>query len=168
MNGDSTNHDRKGRFATDYKPEYVEVARAATQLGATMNDLAGVFKCTLRTIHNWRAQYPDFAEAIRVGKDIADERVVASLYQRAVGSATRAPNVVACIFWLKNRRPEEWRDVKGIEWRGTLKRADLHDLTDDELERRYAELQRRIAAITGDSERPALPPPGEDESSPVH
>jgi len=42
--------------------------------------------------------------------DASDERVVDSLYKNAL-----AGNVTAQIFWLKNRRPSEWRDVQNIE-----------------------------------------------------
>ena len=38
------------------------------------------------------------------------ERVVNSLYHQAISD-----NVTAQIFWLKNRRPAEWRDVQNIE-----------------------------------------------------
>jgi hypothetical protein len=71
-----------------------------------------------------------FLHALKGGKDSADDRVERSLYQRAVGytydavhfssfqgNVTEtpyrehvAPDVVAQIFWLKNRRPDQWRD----------------------------------------------------------
>ena len=31
-----------------------------------------------------------------------------------------APEVVACIFWLKNRRRDEWRDKQDHEHAGTV------------------------------------------------
>jgi len=48
--------------------------------------------------------------ALKRGRDASDERVVNWLYQNALNG-----NVVAQIFWLKNRRPSEWRDVQNIE-----------------------------------------------------
>ena len=36
--------------------------------------------------------------------------MVESLYHQALSG-----NVTACIFWLKNRRPSEWRDVQNIQ-----------------------------------------------------
>ena len=38
-----------------------------------------------------------------------------SLYRLAVGWNGQAPNVTAAVFWLKNRRPNEWRDVQNID-----------------------------------------------------
>ena len=67
---------------------------------------------------------------------VSDSRVEKSLYQRANGYSHPAvkvfmtrdgktvehkyiehypPDVTACLFWLKNRRPDRWRDVHNIE-----------------------------------------------------
>lgn len=113
-----------------YHPDYVRQAQAMCQLGATDRDLADYFEVTTRTIMRWQAQYPEFSAALNRGKDAADDRVERSLYARATGYTydsekifnndgviTRVntiehvpPDVTACIFWLKNRRPAEWRD----------------------------------------------------------
>jgi len=47
---------------------------------------------------------------VQVGRDASDERVIESLYQQAL-----AGNVGAICFWLKNRRPSEWRDVQNVD-----------------------------------------------------
>jgi transposase-like protein len=45
------------------------------------------------------------------------------------------PDTVACIFWLKNRRPDEWRDVHKIE--KTVKHLDVgsRETLDPQLQR---------------------------------
>jgi hypothetical protein len=85
----------------------------------------------------WMNIYPEFSEAIRVGKDAANKRVERSLYQRANGynydavkvfmpAGAKQPVVVhylehvpadvgAAFIWLKNRDPEHWRDVQNVE-----------------------------------------------------
>ena len=85
---------------------------------------------TRRTVDNWIARHPDFAEAVRSGRVAADARVARCLYDRAVGwqhTVKRTvmhrgmartlkdvvrypPDTQACIFWLRNRRPEMWRE----------------------------------------------------------
>src|SRR6516164_8171136 len=54
------------------------------------------------------------AERRKTGKAPANERVIVSLYQRALGYNQNGKHypadVTACIFWLKNRLPAEWRD----------------------------------------------------------
>src|ERR1700733_2891365 len=49
------------------------------------------------------------------GKDASDDRVERSLYQLAIGWNGQPPNTTAAIFWLKNRRPDRWRDVQQLD-----------------------------------------------------
>ena len=128
-----------------YKPEYAETAKAMCELGATDRDLAALFHVSIVSIWNWQAAHPEFFEALKRGKEAADERVERSLYMRAVGYSyesekifcnegivTRvpyvehvAPDPTSCIFWLKNRRASEWRDVHKID-HAHAHRLDLH------------------------------------------
>lgn len=82
-----------------------------------------------RTLTYWRKN-EDFSAAVRAGKEIADSRVERSLYERAMGYShldtdirvvrgevvktefikNYPPDTAACIFWLKNRRPDLWRE----------------------------------------------------------
>lgn len=119
-----------------YKPEFAEQAVKLCQLGATDPELANFFGVGTSTLDSWRALFPEFNEALKVGKASADDRVERSLYQRANGYShpdvqifcnkdgvvtkvecvkNYAPDTVACIFWLKNRRKDEWRDVKAVD-----------------------------------------------------
>lgn len=125
----TTTNEKPGR-KSPYQPEFAELARKVCLLGATDEQLGEVLKVSRRTILNWRKQHPDFDAAIAAGKDEADARVADALYQRALGfshpdeeikivanEVVRVPTVkryppdtVSCIFWLKNRRPDLWRD----------------------------------------------------------
>ena len=117
---------------TDYKPEYCEEARKLCALGATDVQLADFFEVTLKAINGWRGRYKEFYEACMIGKEVADQAVERALYQRATGYSFDAvkifwpkdaeeaaivpyvehtpPDVTACIFWLKNRNKDKWRD----------------------------------------------------------
>ena len=120
---------KKGR-PSDYDPKYVVQARKLAELGATDREVAEFFGVSERTIYRWQHEHPDFCQALKSGKEQADNRVEKSLYRRAVGythdavkimqyqgqevvipyEEHHAPDVTACIFWLKNRKPKEWRD----------------------------------------------------------
>ena len=146
-----------------YKPEYAEQAAQLCRLGATDAELATFFKVSTRTIYRWQAQYPEFCQALKAGKETADDRVERSLFHKAVGytfeseklfqnggKVIRAktvehvpPDTTAAIFWLKNRRPEEWRDRRDLNVR------NLDDLTEAELVERIRDLDRRIEAVAG-------------------
>ncbi|MBI2740902.1 MAG: hypothetical protein HYX38_30760 [Rhodospirillales bacterium] len=115
---------------TLYEPEMCEQAHNYCLLGATNDELAAFFHVSPSTIDRWIAGRADFGDAVRQGRVVADARVARSLYDRAVGydrEIERAvvldgklkfltstvhypPNVPACIFWLRNRRPDTWGD----------------------------------------------------------
>src|SRR5687768_1880875 len=116
----------KGR-PSSYREEYAEQARKLCQLGATDRDLADFFEVTVVTIWSWQSRHPEFCASLNRGKEAADDRVERSLYSRATGYTYESekiivvdknvqrldiiehvpPDVTACIFWLKNRRPAE-------------------------------------------------------------
>ena len=115
-----------------YKPEFAAQAEKLCQLGATDEEIGDFFEVDVRTIYRWKADHDEFCQALKAGKEKADERVERSLYQRAIGyrhDAVKifmpanafqpvyapyvehhAPDTTACIFWLKNRRSADWRD----------------------------------------------------------
>jgi len=115
---------------TTYRQEYCKQAVKLCRLGATNKDLAAFFDVEVSTVADWRVKYPEFAEALKEGREHADANVAQSLYRRATGYKHLAfkimqyegkpvtkryvehypPDTVACIFWLKNRRPDLWRD----------------------------------------------------------
>lgn len=125
---------------TSYKPEFARQATKLSELGATDQEVADFFEVDVRTIYRWKHDHDEFCQALKAGKDIADDRVERSLYQRAIGyeqeevkifmpananapvyapyRAKIAPDTTAAIFWLKNRRGEDWRDVKSNEHSG--------------------------------------------------
>lgn len=146
---------------TDYKPEYAEQAAKLCKLGATDYELADFFEVDTRTIYRWKNVHENFCQAVTCGKEEADERVARSLFNRAVGytfesekvfqfqgEVIRAPTVEhvppdpsAAMNWLKNRRPDEWRDKQLLEHTGkdgapiqTENKVDLSILNADERE----------------------------------
>lgn len=121
---------------TLYKPEYVAQAKKlAAILGAVDTEVAAFFEVSDRTIYSWKLSHPAFAEALAVGKEVANKRVEKSLYQRAIGfehaaeevfcangKVTRVktvkkypPDTGAIVFYLCNRDPENWRQKNQID-----------------------------------------------------
>lgn len=144
-----------------YKPEYAKIARILCAQGATDDVLADAFNCCTSTIRNWRTTHIEFGKAVAEGKaEIFDPLVERSLAQRAIGYSvdteevkmtkdgdvvripTRKhfpPDTTACIFWLKNRQPEKWRDVHRIEHEGKIEGLTAEKLA-EEIRRDLTEL----------------------------
>jgi hypothetical protein len=130
-----------------YQPEFPAQAAKLCKLGATDRELADFFEVVESTIYLWKTEHPEFSEALKRGKDESDARVEQSLYRRALGYSHDAvkifhekgedtpvivpyvehyaPDTVACIFWLKNRQPEKWRDKTDTELSGKLELSRL-------------------------------------------
>ncbi len=120
-----------------FDPRYIEEARRLTLLGATDREMAEFWKISTGTLHKWKIENSDFLSALN-GKLVADSGVSTSLFRRAMGYTDKAtkvmmvngkpkafeyteyypPDVTACIFWLKNRQREKWRDVLRQEQTG--------------------------------------------------
>jgi len=103
--------------------------------GKTDRQVAARIGVSPRTIANWKGQHPDFLQSLKEANDVADNLVEASLFNRATGYTHREekiflwegqvirvptlkhipPDVTAQIFWLKNRRPEQWRNAERAE-----------------------------------------------------
>jgi hypothetical protein len=149
-----------------YRPEFANTAYHLALLGALVPQIALAIGVGQRTVERWIAEKPDFAMAIRRGRDQADGEVAASLFGRAKGyshpdvhvavwkdrktgelevvttpmTKYYPPDTLACIFWLKNRQRDLWRDVNRMEHTGADGRPiqkvltmDLSNLTDEEL-----------------------------------
>lgn len=101
-----------------------------------MEQIAG--KCSVNpdTLYTWKKRFPEISEALKRNADIVDTEVENALLKRALGysykETTRelmrdkttgeqklvvtkevtkmvVPDTTAQIFWLKNRRPDQWR-----------------------------------------------------------
>jgi len=123
--------DKGGRPKT-FRKEFVSQAKKLAELGATDMEIADFFEVSVRTLHRWKNSEPKFCHSLKAGKEEADSRVERSLFQRATGYEQESvkifmpagadepvyapfreaipPDTTACIFWLKNRRSDEWRD----------------------------------------------------------
>ncbi|MAO03565.1 MAG: terminase [Citromicrobium sp.] len=115
---------------TKYHSSYCEIARDMAERGATNAELAEWFGVSRRTINTWTQQHPEFAEALRLGKEPADDRVERALFERAVGYEVEEdhvfihegkplvvtlrqrvpPNTSAARHWLRNRRLAKGRN----------------------------------------------------------
>lgn len=118
----------------------MRVIEHACRLGATDIEVADMLDVSVRTLHYWKAQRPELVAAMKTGKAASDDRVERSLFSRATGyehdevdirvvkdrivktpiRKFYPPDTTAAIFWLKNRKPAEWRDKQELEHSGAV------------------------------------------------
>jgi len=112
-------------------------------LGLIDEEIAVVLGIQKSTLNNWKKD-PKFLDSLKRGKLKADFQVTKSLFNKATGkrvvveqtpkgpvekTITVDPDTSAIIFWLKNRRPDLWRDRQQIDGNfhltGKLSMAEL-------------------------------------------
>ena len=120
--------------------------------GLTDEQIAHNMGINVATLYVWKNKYDEISESLKKGKEVIDRQVENALLKRALGykykETTRElltnkktgcselvvtkivekeviPDTTAQIFWLKNRKPEEWRDKRVTDDGGTEKSAEL-------------------------------------------
>lgn len=73
--------------------------------GMTDEQIAARMGIGTRTLYEWKKKFPQFSQAIKSGKEVVDYAVENALLKRALTG-----DVGACCFWLRNRRPDRWKN----------------------------------------------------------
>lgn len=106
------------------------------------------------TLYRYKVNHPEIKEALRKGKEVVDIEVENAMLKRALGYTitineqkvdkdgyvhdlkrdVHIPgDVTAQIFWLKNRRRQQWRDKVEVEKGETVQKIEIiNDLPKDE------------------------------------
>jgi hypothetical protein len=120
-----------------YRKEFADVARLICSLyGSSVNELAKFFNCDIHMITAWITMHPEFDRAVNERATEYNVQVMGRLARRALGFYAKTekvfydvkrgqvvkvptteyhpPSESAIFFWLKNRMPEHWKDVKDV------------------------------------------------------
>lgn len=73
--------------------------------GLTNEQIAHNMGISAATLYEWQSKYVEISDALKKGKEVVDYEV-----ENALLTAAMNGNTTAQIFWLKNRRPDKWRD----------------------------------------------------------
>mgnify|MGYP000749226570 FL=1 len=128
----------KSKYETDVKPRLVEI-EAWKRDGLTDEQICKNLGISVDTFYRYKAKYSEFSEAIKKGKEVADIEVENALFKRAIGYTYKEVtkevkdidgkkstfikevtkvvpgDVAAQIFWLKNRKSNNWKDKRENE-----------------------------------------------------
>lgn len=121
----------KGKYQKWLLKENLLLLEGWARDGLTDEQIAKNIGITLSTFYEWKKKYSDFSESLKKGKEVVDYEV-----ENALLSSALEGNTTAQIFWLKNRRPDKWRDKQKEETDITaLNKLDniLKEIKDDAL-----------------------------------
>jgi hypothetical protein len=144
---------------TTYSPLIIPIVRACATFGATAPEIANYIGTSIASFDRWTMEHDELREALKRGREGSDDRVVDSLYKNAL-----AGNVTAQIFWLKNRRPAEWRDVQNIEANHAHYIVADHPMTEEQW---IAERADRAQVIEGKGVTPDVTQDEDDTAKPL-
>ena len=83
-----------------------------SRAGLTQEQIAHNMGIGLTTLKEWRKKAPTIEASLKKGREVVDFEVENALLKNALEG-----NVTAQIFWLKNRKKNEWREK--IEYSNT-------------------------------------------------
>ena len=133
----------KGKYHEWLKPEGLTRIQGWAMDGLTDEEIAAKIGIRRETLYDWIKRFPNISNALKLSKDVADREVEQALYNKALGRCKVIetvkerrlnvktgeyelvvvketikgvpPDVAAQVFWLKNRKPNTWRDKREVE-----------------------------------------------------
>ena len=130
----------KGKYHEWLEPEGLLKIEGWARDGLIDEQIAYNIGITRETLSQWKNKYSDISDALKKGKEVVDRQVENALLKRALGYKYEeikteeteegkkvtvtikevVPDTTAQIFWLKNRKPDQWRDKRDIEHSGEI------------------------------------------------
>ena len=152
----------KGKYQKWLEPENLILLQGWARNGLTDEQIAKNMCISRSTLAEWKKKYSDISDTLKKGKDVVDIEVENALLKKALGYSYKettkelsvdketgesklvvtkevtkhiAPDTTAGIFWLKNRRPDEWRDRVQEDNNAALNKLDdiLNEVKNDAL-----------------------------------
>lgn len=141
----ASNRGSHGKYGAWIAPEGLLKIQGWARDGLSDKQIAHNIGITQTTLYEWQKRFPELSEALKKGKEVVDREVENALLKRAMGyeytevtqepvknkdtgevqmrvtkrvTKQIVPDVTAQIFWLKNRKPEEFRDKRDVELSG--------------------------------------------------
>jgi len=78
--------------------------------GATDEELSKLMKISRSTLSEWKKRYEEIRNALADGKAVVDVKVENALLKNALAGDFKAQK-----YWLNNRKPGTWKDVREEE-----------------------------------------------------
>lgn len=138
---------RPSKYYSHVQPKLLLI-EAWSRDGLTLEQMAENLGVALSSLCEYKNQYPELSEALKNGREVIDVMVENALLKAALGYDYREeelnkitgepielrkvahPNTTALIFWLKNRKPREWRDKQELEHSGNVGVQIVDDIND--------------------------------------
>lgn len=105
----------KGKYQEWIEPDGLLLLEGWARDGLTDEQIAHNMGIGARTLYEWKNAFPQIAQTLKKTKEVVDRQVENALFKKAIEGDT-----TAMIFWLKNRRPNDWRDKRETALSGAV------------------------------------------------
>ena len=122
----------KGKYQDWLTEEKLLLLEGWARQGLIDEQIAKNIGITAKTLYDWKNNHSDICKALKKGKEVIDIQVENALLKNALGYAFieetiengrstkkikkhMPPDTTAQIFWLKNRRPDLWREKQQFD-----------------------------------------------------
>lgn len=95
---------RPSKYETHVAPRFEEI-KGWVSNGATDEEVAKRLGISESSFYQYKKDFSEFSDLLKKNKEYVDLQVENALLKNALNG-----NIAAQIFWLKNRRPDKWRD----------------------------------------------------------
>ena len=95
----------KGKYQEWLEPDGLILLEGWARDGLTIEQIAHNMGVADSTLRKWKGEHEAISAALKKGKEVVDFEV-----ENALLKAAMEGNTTAQIFWLKNRRPDRWRE----------------------------------------------------------
>lgn len=119
----------KGKYQEWIEPEGLLKIEGWARDGLTEEQIADNMGISRSTLSEWKNLYSDISDTLKRGKEVVDYMVENALFKNAIEG-----NVTAQIFWLKNRKPDKWREKQEVQMSGAVNNP-MEGLTTEELKK---------------------------------
>lgn len=109
----------KGKYQEYIENDGLLRLEAWARDGLTDEKIADKIGIATSTLYDWKKNYPEISEALKRGKEVVDIEVENVLHDLAMSG-----NITAIIFWLKNRKPDKWKDKPTDDGAEIIKKLD--------------------------------------------
>ena len=105
----------KGQYKEWLQADNLLLLQGWARDGLTDEQIAHNMGISTTTLYEWKKKYPEIADTLKKTKEVVDRQVENALFKKACDGDT-----TAMIFWLKNRRPNDWRDKRETALSGAV------------------------------------------------
>lgn len=101
------------------EPDKLTLLEGWARDGLTNEQIANNIGINVKTLYEWKNKESNISNALKKGKEVIDFEVENALLKSALEG-----NVTAQIFWLKNRKKEQWREKQEFSSDQELEKLD--------------------------------------------